>query len=284
MAGTFDVDFAFEETRAVAAGYELHEAYHSEANEVVLVLMATPTEVSLQHVLLIAREEGPPVALKHWRQDWVFEDTELLEFKGDRVWEHRSVPPEQARCTWSQAVYQVDDGPRYESFGTFEYREDGTGVWTSAETWRPLPRREYTKRDDYDVLIAINRHVIGADGWRHEQQNVKWVLEGSVALVEETGLNTYRRAELSDASVATEYMNATDDFWTDVREEWSLLLDSGRVVRVRDRVGGTRLHLRLFPKAEAMSNEKARVRRRYVSDTLGPYVEQITAWDSGSDT
>jgi hypothetical protein len=71
--------------------------------------------------------------------------------------------------------------------------EDGTAVWTSAETWRPLPRREYSKRDDYDVLIATNRHVIGPDGWRHEQQNRKWVIDEAHSLVEEEGLNVYRR-------------------------------------------------------------------------------------------
>ena len=28
-----------------------------------------------------------------------------------------------------------------------------------------LPRREYTKRDDYDIMIRGNRHEIVSDGW-----------------------------------------------------------------------------------------------------------------------
>src|SRR3546814_951309 len=46
-------------------------------------------------------------------------------------------------------------------------------TWTSDLTARPLPRREYTKRDDYNVLIGINRHTITPNGWTHEQFNTK---------------------------------------------------------------------------------------------------------------
>jgi hypothetical protein len=275
MSGTFDVDFEFEETRALAEGYELHETHQSGGSEVVIVLEESPSAISLQHVLLIAREGGPALPMKHWRQDWVFEDTSLLEFRGNRVWEHRTLSADEARCTWSQAVYQVDDGPRYESFGRFTYRTDGRAVWTSEETWRPLPRREYTKRDDYDVLIATNRHVIGKDGWTHEQDNQKWVLAEQHALVEERGLNTYRRVSLEDAEVARDFLVETGPFWADVRDEWQSQLASSELVLVRDKVKGTRLHLRLFMNAEEMSAAKPRTRRAYISDTIGRYVEPL---------
>jgi len=273
MAGTFDVDFAFEETRALADGYELHDPYHSEANEVVLVLESTPTRVVLQHILLIPQDDGQAFPLKHWRQDWVFEDTDLLEFQGNRVWRHRTLSAEEASCTWSQSVFQVDDGPRYESFGRFEHDEDGTATWTSAETWRPLPRREYTKRDDYDVLVAVNRHVVDDDGWRHEQENRKWVLDDQAALVEERGLNTYRRVPLADAAVAEEYMAETGQFWQAVREEWTRLLGAQPTVHVRDRVDGSRLYLKLFSDVDTMASERGRVQRRYVAEVLDPFVE-----------
>jgi len=281
MAGTFDVGFAFEETRALADGYELRDPYHSKANEVVLVLESTPTRVVLQHILLIPQEDGEPFPLKHWRQDWVFEDTDLLEFQGNRVWRHRTLSPEEAHCTWSQAVYQVDDGPRYESFGRFEHDDDGTATWTSAETWRPLPRREYTKRDDYDVLVAVNRHVIDEDGWRHEQENRKLVLADQAALVEERGLNTYRRVPLEDATVAEDYMAETAQFWAAVRDEWALLLGAHPTVHVRDKVDGSRLYLKLFAEVDTMASERDRIQRRYIAEMLDPFVEPLESEASG---
>ncbi|MEM8609090.1 MAG: DUF6607 family protein [Myxococcota bacterium] len=273
MAGTFDVDFTFEETRVLADGYERHDDYHSEANEVVLLLESTPTRVVLQHILLIPQDDGETFPLKHWRQDWVFEDNDLLEFQGNRIWRHRTLSPEEAECTWSQAVFQVDDGPRYESFGRFTHDDDGTATWTSAETWRPLPRREYTKRDDYDVLLAVNRHVIDEAGWRHEQDNRKWVLADQEALVEERGLNTYARVPLEDAVVAADFMEETGQFWEAVRDQWTVLLGAHPTVHVRKKVDGTPLYLKLFSDVETMASERGGVQRRYVAEALGPYVE-----------
>ena len=43
---------------------------------------------------------------------------------------------------------------------------------------RPLPRRESSVRDDYDVLIGHNRHTIVPSGWVHEEENYKVVLDG----------------------------------------------------------------------------------------------------------
>ena len=281
MAGTFEVDFVFDEIEPLAKGYELKEQYTAEASEVVLVLESSPRRVSLQHILLIPQDEGPALPLKHWRQDWVFEDTELLEFQGKGVWRHRQLSPEEVVCTWSQAVYQVDDGPRYESIGRFTYDEDGTAVWTSEETWRPLPRREYTKRDDYDVLIAVNRHVISNDGWRHEQTNRKWVIDDAKALVKESGLNTYRRTELDDAQVAHDYMKTNGAFWREVRDEWATHLRSSPVVEVKDKVDGTSRYLKFFMRVDRLSGERPRAQRKEISEILAEYVVPVRS-DAGA--
>src|SRR5688572_18536912 len=138
MAGTFDVAFNFEEVKAIAPGYELREPYATGGTEVVSAIEQGPGHVVLQHVLLI--EIGPEqfFPLKHWRQDWVFQDRELLEFQGKRIWTHRRLSKKEARCTWSQAVSQVDDGPRYESYGFWKHRPEESS-WTSRPTYRPLP-------------------------------------------------------------------------------------------------------------------------------------------------
>lgn len=275
MAGTFEVDFVFDEIEPLAEGYELKEQYTAEASEVVLVLESSPRRIALQHILLIPQDEGPALPLKHWRQDWVFEDTELLEFQGKGVWRHRQLSPEEVGGTWSQAVYQVDDGPRYEGIGRFTYEEDGTAVWTSEETWRPLPRREYTKRDDYDVLIAVNRHVISDDGWRHEQTNRKWVIDDAKALVKERGLNTYRRTALDDAQVAYDYMKTNGAFWREVRDEWATHLRSSPVVEVKDKVDGTSRYLKFFIRVDRLSGERPRTQRKEISEILAEYVVPV---------
>mgnify|MGYP006197439051 CR=1 FL=1 len=49
-------------------------------------------------------------------------------------------------------------------------------TWISDETWRPLPRREFSVRKDYEVLVGTNRHTITPDGWLQEENNLKRVL------------------------------------------------------------------------------------------------------------
>jgi hypothetical protein len=68
---------------------------------------------------------------------------------------------------------QVDDSPRYESIGTWVH-VDGRHEWQS-KTDSPLPRREFTKRSDYNVLRRGNRIYLTPQGWMFEQDNKKIV-------------------------------------------------------------------------------------------------------------
>src|SRR5690606_5653234 len=111
-----------------------------------------------------------------WRQIWTYEDTRVTEFRGLNRWKTRHLSPEEARGTWTQMVTNVDNSPRYEGWGKWEHA-NGVSSWTSAPTNRPLPRREYSKRKDYDVLIGVNRHVLTPAGWAHEQDNTKLDLD-----------------------------------------------------------------------------------------------------------
>ena len=78
-----------------------------------------------------------PFVQKHWRQDWSYEDKKILEFQGKNEWAVKR--HENVKKSWSQAVYQVDDSPRYESYGIWVH-EDGVSRWVSKSTNRPLPR------------------------------------------------------------------------------------------------------------------------------------------------
>ena len=188
MTGEYKVKFQFQETGAIEPGYELKEPYTSGATEFVEVVEDTGVYIALQHILVMhpQNEDGTldqdaePVVVKHWRQDWTYEDTTLIAFRGNNTWERVELDPAEVEGTWSQAVYQVDDSPRYESFGTWQHVGDRS-AWQSAETWRPLPRREFSKRSDYQVLLASNRHTITPNGRVHDQDNSKLVQAAKIA-------------------------------------------------------------------------------------------------------
>jgi hypothetical protein len=273
MAGTFDVTFTFEEDEALTPGYELAPPYVTSALEVVSVLEDRQDFVSLQHVLLIELAPNEFYPLKHWRQDWKFQDTHLLEYNGDGTWTHRDLKPHQVRCSWSQAVFQVDDGPRYESFGRFSHSR-GVSTWTSRPTFRPLPRRE-SARQDYDVLLAVNTHHVWADGWDHDEDNLKWVLASRSAIVHERGYNAYLRSDNPGSEVAARYLETTGPAWADVRAEWESLLGRSGTVRVHETIDGVAPYDLLFASAEELAAMSAEERRSAVRALLAPYVEVV---------
>ena len=274
MAGGYSVTFRFEEHSPLASGYPLDEPYESEATEVVSVLEDSATKVVLQHVLMIEKHDGSVMPLKHWRQDWTFQDNDLLEYQGQRNWAHRTLAQTQARCTWSQAVYQVDDAPRYESHGPWQHGDDGVSLWQAAPSFRPLPRREYTHRDDYDVIVAHNVHIVHEGGWEHVQRNLKWVSSEQRALVRERGHNRYERIALPAVQgTAESYLTRTADFWTAVRTIWSELL-SPPTIHILFKRNDTALYELLFPLADS-ENGDAKSGAELVAQLrqlIGPFV------------
>ncbi|MGC4088948.1 MAG: hypothetical protein QM756_13825 [Polyangiaceae bacterium] len=271
MAGSFRVEFNFEETVALTPGYQLRPPSKSGATELVLVLVNAPGRVSLQHVLVMGSGADAGV-VKHWRQDWTFEDASLLEFAGKRRWRRVALSLEQRRCTWSQAVFEVDDSPRYEGYGRWVHGPGGAD-WLSNATWRPLPRREYTKRSDYDVLLGLNRHRLTDKGWEHEQDNVKLVLEPRHELARERGLNRYERVDSSATSAGERYWQAAAPFWASVRHEWESVFATHPNLELRTEVEGKRLYERLFERAEQPAEaSSAAALPQFVRDTIASYV------------
>ena len=274
MAGSYDVEFDFAETEVLAPGYQKHPAHKSYATELVIPIENTPGRVSLQHILQLGESSNAAI-IKHWRQDWVFEDPEIFEFRGRETWEKRTFTPAAVQCTWSQAVFGVEDAPRYDGFGRWAH-DAGGSVWESGETWRPLPRREYTTRNDYDVLVAINKHRITKDGWEHEQDNTKLVLEPRHALVREHGLNRYSHAKPADTRAAAAYWQATAPFWQEVRKEWADVFARVPRLNVQSESAGKRLHEALFARAEAKLPIDATT-TAFIRETLEKYVVGASA-------
>lgn len=116
---------------------------------------------------------------------------------------------------WAQIVYQVDDSPRYAAVSEWKH-ENGISSWTSPPSLRPLPRRDMTTREDYQGMLAINRHALTPKGWVHEQDNTKLILTEKMpkALVREVGINTYTRVEDFSIAIAENYWSGTKNYWS----------------------------------------------------------------------
>jgi hypothetical protein len=143
----------------------------------------------------------------------MYEDTDLHTFRGDNTWARRRPTAAESAGAWSQAVFQVDDSPRYEALGRWEHRGNAS-VWTSERAWRPLPRREHTVRKDYGIMEGVHRIILTPTGWLHEQNNWKRVA-GEKAdasadaapryVAAEIGLDRYERVTAPSLAAADEY-------------------------------------------------------------------------------
>ncbi len=232
MAGVFRTTFDFLEVVGFRPGFVPDRPYQSWATEAVYVLRDEPRFVSLQHLLVMfvrtpdGKVEGPLVT-KHWRQDWRYESREMVTYRGHNTWARERLGAAQARGAWTQSVFQVDDSPRYAAWGRWEHLGN-LSTWVGSTTWRPLPRREFSVRHDYDVLVGTNRHTITPTGWVQEEENLKLVLDDDgrprptePALAKEIGLNRYERLIGFDDSAARRYLDRTEPFWREVRAAWS---------------------------------------------------------------
>ena len=110
---------------------------------------------------------------------------------------------------------------------------------------RPLPRRETTIRDDYDLLSGTNLHTITPSGWVHEQNNSKVLLNGKV-LAKEIGLARYQRIDGFDWDEGKEFWETTYPFWEEVRNQWDKRLNKSKTFKLKKEVNGKNLFVRLF--------------------------------------
>jgi len=232
MQGEYRVGFAFTETVALAPGYTRTEPYRTGGDEAVILIEDSPERIVLQHLLLHVPSGH---VTKHWRQDWVYEAPQRWEFTSEQTWRWRALPEHQIEGHWTQCVYEVSDAPRYCGTGRWMHA-NGISTWTSDTSWRPLPRRDYTKRQDYNALSVINRHTITPDGWAHEQDNTKAVRnaagETTGLIVRESGFNDYRRTTEIDFSPVYQYWTATAGYWARVRARWEQHLHAARGIRL----------------------------------------------------
>lgn len=248
MCGCYEITFNFAETFAPDKAYEFHENYRSGGLEYVFPVEQGKDKIVLQHLLIV----GDTMIIKHWRQDWIFENSDFYFYDMDNSWIYNKKPAQAVKGQWTQKVFQVDDSPRYEGSASWVH-VDGKHFWENTAD-APLPRREHTKRDDYNVMVRKNRHEIKPFGWVHEQDNDKVIRSesGDQLLAQEKGMNTYKKVESSKCKVAKDWWSRTSVYWADVRFVWDELFASKKEISLKRKVGDELLFMKLFALQDMM--------------------------------
>jgi hypothetical protein len=285
LAGDFRVSFHEIELVGLTSEYQPPRSYHSWATEHVRVVEDTGRLIRLQHTLVMffKKPDGTisaPALTKHWRQDWTYEHTDLHEWRGNDVWERRRLTSTEAAGTWTHSVFNLEDSPRYETPGRWEHRGN-LSMWTSERAWRPLPRREYTVRSDYDVLEGVHTVALTPTGWVEERNMWKRATAGGTAieppryLAQEIGIDRYERISAPSLSLADDYYKKNGAYWAIVRRVWTDEISKRERFSMRDEVDGKssyQHHNDYLKKFESGASFDAADAERHVRTTLSAFL------------
>ena len=290
MAGDYRTSFDFIETVGFTEGYQPRAPYQSWGTERVYVVTNEPEFVSLQHIIVMHFVdddgfESDAMVVKHWRQDWQYEDAEVHAFQGRGAFVRRALDPANRKGAWTQTVYQVDDSPRYEAVGRWIHAP-GVSYWQSDDRRRPLPRREFSVRDDYQALYGSHRITITPAGWTQEEDALKLVLEennrpsrSQPYLAREAGLSRYDRVLDYDFSAGDDYWEETGAFWSRVRHYWDALYKAESEFSFVKSVEGMPMFMALFGMAGKEFESKADMDEA-IAALLASYVTIVPLTDS----
>ena len=247
MCGCYEVGFNFAETFVFSedSTYKPSKVKYASALEFAQLVEENDDKVVIQHLLIVGGKDNPMI-IKHWRQDWIYENQDLYMFNADNKWDYTNFSKDKVKGQWTQKVYQVDDSPRYEGSSSWVH-VDGQTYWENT-TDAPLPRREYTKRSDYNVTVRTNRHEITKEGWVHDQDNSKVLREdgADILLAREKGYNTYNRVDDSKCEAAIKWWQENKDYWANVRSAWDEVYSKNKDLELEAKVDGKRLYEVLF--------------------------------------
>ncbi|SNQ42367.1 DUF6607 family protein [Cellulophaga lytica] len=253
MCGCFKVNFKYTETFAPEIDYEKHLDYTSGALEWAELIEDENNKLSIQHLLVIK----DTMVIKHWRQDWLYENNRVFHYDKDNKWVFTELPKNEVKGQWTQLVYQVDDSPRYSGSATWIHT-DGKNYWENKSD-SPLPRREYSKRSDYNVMARGNRQEITDYGWLHEQDNDKIIRETGkkdVLLAHEKGYNTYVRVPDEQCKAAKDWWKNNKKFWAKVRSAWNKVYTKNSEIELAKAVDKKPLFMHFYELEKKNANEK----------------------------
>lgn len=255
MCGCYEVTFNFKETFQIKndSTYKASPTKKDYGLEWIELLEDQSSKLVLQHLLIV----NDSTVIKHWRQDWLYENTELYQFDKGNKWVFQKLNKKDVKGQWTQKIFQVDDSPRYEGTATWVFA-DGKKYWMNT-TDAPLPRREYSLRKDYNVLERRNIHEITNYGWLHEQDNKKILRNADntdVEIAQEKGLDIYKKIEDSKCIAAKKWWKENNILWKNVRNKWQAVFDQDKDLELQERVNKKPLYKYLFDLKPIASKEE----------------------------
>ena len=265
MCGCFEIDFKFSETFQYSndSNYSKSKNYNSKALEYAKLIKDEKGHISIQHLLVMG-----DYVIKHWRQDWIYQNKDLLKYDGNNNWKYKSKTKRAVKGQWTQKVFQVDDSPRYEGSATWVHI-DGKSYWENS-SYAPLPRREYTKRDDYNIMIRGNRHEITNDGWIHDQDNYKVIKDfksdSEVIIASEKGFNKYTRVDESKCNAAIDWWDKNNVKWSFVLDKWNSIYSQKENISLRKSIENKPLFSFLFDENVVDKDEIGLIIDKFVID------------------
>ena len=247
MCGCFKIDFNFTETFVFSEDedYKKSKTYKSGGLEWGHLIVDEKNKISIQHLLIVGSKQFPTI-VKHWRQDWLYQNTALYTYDKNDKWSFVNMDKKDVRGQWTQKVYQVDDSPRYEGTSSWVH-VDGKSYWEN-KTPAPLPRREFSKRSDYNVTLRGNRHEVTDSGWVHDQDNKKIQKDdgSQFVLAHEKGYSTYTRVPDEDCKAAVEWWEKNSNKWKMVRDKWNSIYGLNQDLALKPSVDDKKLYSYLF--------------------------------------
>ena len=269
MCGCFEVEFNFAETFK----YSKDSTYVPSKNkttgglEWAQLVDDDKNKISIQHILLVGPESSPYI-MKHWKQDWIYENRDFYMYNGDNTWKYETKEKESVKRQWTQKVYQVDDSPRYEGSSSWVH-VDGKSYWENT-TDAPLPRREYSQRNDYNITVRGNRQEITKDGWVHDQDNSKVIREEDkedIVVAKEKGYNFYKKVDDSKCLAAASWWIENYSKWETVRSKWNEIYSRKSNLELHSKVDGKPLYSYLF--------DDAMVDKEIINKTIESFINKI---------
>lgn len=245
MCGCYEIKFNFAETFNYpkdSANYKASKVKHETALEWAQLIEDKSNKISIQHLLIV----GKGHIVKHWRQDWLFENSKLYDYNGFEDWKFKTLQKDKVKGQWTQKVYEVDDKPRYEGSASWIH-VDGRHYWENT-TNAPLPRREYTQRSDYNITKRTNVHEIIKNGWIHDQDNDKIIRDekgNDYVLAQEKGHNTYTKVDDSKCEAAQKWWIENQEFWKKVRTKWNAEFAKNKDIKLKSDIDGKPLYMHL---------------------------------------
>jgi len=233
LCGCYEVQFMYAETFSPNHDYKFARPYEAHGVEWVGIVESTDKKIVIQHLLQI----NDTTIIKHWREDWEFEKNGIWKFDHDAAWKFQQT--KAAPGQWTQTVWEVDDAPRYQ--GVSRWINNNNQYYWQNTTDAPLPRREFTTRNDYNVLERGNKVIMTDTGWVHEQDNRKILRkDGSkdVEIAQEKGFNLYIKTDDSKCAAAAKWWNQHKDFWNTVRASWDDMLKTKTEIKLQSKIGG----------------------------------------------